>query len=47
MNQIRNSAKAIIVKNGKLLTMKGIDNKGDYYLLPGGGQGFGETLQQA
>lgn len=47
MSQIRNSVKAIIVKNGKLLTMKGIDNKGDYYLLPGGGQGFGETLQQA
>lgn len=47
MSQIRNSAKAIILRNGKLLTMKGIDNKGNYYLLPGGGQGFGETLQQA
>lgn len=41
---MRNSAKAIIFKDGKLLTMKGIDSDGYYYLLPGGGQRFGETL---
>ena len=44
---MRNSVKAFIVKDGKLLTIKGIDHLGDFYLLPGGGQRPGETMLQA
>jgi 8-oxo-dGTP pyrophosphatase MutT (NUDIX family) len=47
MNPIRNSAKAIIIKNGCLLTVKNYDLEGDWYLLPGGGQNPGETLEEA
>lgn len=47
MNAIRNSAKAIIIKNGCLLTVKNCDSEGDWYLLPGGGQNPGETLKEA
>ena len=45
--QIRNSVKAFIVKEKKLLTIKGVDHLGDYYLLPGGGQRPGETMHQS
>ena len=45
--RIRNSAKAIIVKDGKLLALKMHENGGTYYILPGGGQEHGETLHQA
>lgn len=44
MKPIRNSAKAIIIKNGKLLCTKNQDHLGIFYLLPGGGQEFGENL---
>jgi len=44
---IRSSVKAIIVKNNKILTIKKQDEKGDIYILPGGGQEFGETLIEA
>ncbi|QFG00008.1 NUDIX domain-containing protein [Psychrobacillus glaciei] len=44
---IRNSAKAVIVKDGKLLTIKLHENGGTYYILPGGGQKHGENLHQA
>ena len=44
---MRNSVKAFIVKEEKLLTIKGIDDRGDFYLLPGGGQRPGETMIQA
>jgi 8-oxo-dGTP pyrophosphatase MutT (NUDIX family) len=47
MNAIRNSAKAIIIKNGCLLTLKNCDLEGDWYSLPGGGQNPGETLKEA
>jgi 8-oxo-dGTP diphosphatase len=47
MKAIRNSVKAIIIKNGCLLTQKNIDSEGDWYLLPGGGQNLGETLKEA
>ena len=43
----RNSCKAIIVRDGKVLLILNSDNTGDFYLLPGGGQKFGETLLQA
>ena len=44
---IRNSAKAVIVKQGKLLALKMQENGGTYYILPGGGQNKGETLHEA
>ncbi|MEC1177482.1 NUDIX domain-containing protein [Metasolibacillus meyeri] len=44
---IRNSAKAIIVKDEKLLAIKIQENGGTYYILPGGGQEHGENLHQA
>jgi 8-oxo-dGTP diphosphatase len=43
----RNSAKAIIIENGKLLVIRLKDEKGDWYLLPGGGQEPTETLEEA
>lgn len=45
--EIRNSAKAVIVKEGKLLTIKIHENGGTYYILPGGGQKHGENLHRA
>ena len=47
MNAIRNSAKAIIIRNEYLLTVKNYDAAGEWYLLPGGGQNLGETLEEA
>jgi 8-oxo-dGTP diphosphatase len=46
-NPIRNSAKAIIIADGKLLCTKNQDDLGSFYLLPGGGQEPGETLVEA
>jgi len=47
MEPIRNSAKAIIIKEGHLLTIKHRDNEGPWFTLPGGGQDHGESLAQA
>ena len=44
---IRNSAKAIIVRNNQLLALKCIDRDTIFYQLPGGGQENGETLTDA
>ncbi|WP_054704232.1 NUDIX domain-containing protein [Bacillus sp. JCM 19041] len=44
---IRNSAKAIIIKEDKLLLTKNQDKEGYFYLFPGGGQEHGETLHYA
>jgi len=41
---IRNSIKAIIIQNNKLLVTKLRDEDGIYYLLPGGGQEAGEKM---
>jgi len=46
MKAIRNSAKAIIIRNECLLTVKNYDSEGDWYSLPGGGQNLGETLKE-
>jgi 8-oxo-dGTP pyrophosphatase MutT (NUDIX family) len=43
----RNSCKAIIVRDGCVLLTVNRDLNGDFYLLPGGGQRFGETLTEA
>jgi len=47
MGTIRNSAKAIIIEDGKMLFTKNKDHLGIFYLLPGGGQEHQENLQEA
>ncbi|AKG21731.1 NUDIX domain-containing protein [Calothrix sp. 336/3] len=44
---IRTAAKALIVREGYLLAIAKRDTHGLWYLLPGGGQHHGETLEQA
>ncbi len=46
MNYIRNSAKAIIIKDNRVLLTKNIDDAGFFYLFPGGGQEFREELHE-
>ena len=45
--QIRTSSKAVIIQNGKLLTIKLNDGNEEWYILPGGGQEGEETLPRA
>lgn len=45
--QIRTSAKAVIMKDGKLLAIKLNDGKEEWYSLPGGGQNSEELLPEA
>jgi 8-oxo-dGTP diphosphatase len=47
MGTVRLSVKAIIIREGRLLVLRCRDSKGVWYLLPGGGQEVGETLDQA
>ncbi|WP_246070554.1 NUDIX domain-containing protein [Paenibacillus kobensis] len=47
MKPIRNSAKAIIIEDGKVLLTKNQDDNGFFYLFPGGGQEQGEQLSDA
>lgn len=42
----RNSAKAIVINNGKLLVNRCESRFGEYYTLPGGGQKTGEMLTE-
>lgn len=44
--KIRISAKALIVREGRLLAARKEDRDGSYYILIGGGQKFGETLHE-
>lgn len=48
---IRNSVKALIVQDGKLLMLRCRNARDehfeDYFVLPGGGQHHGETFEQA
>ncbi|MGM0469492.1 MAG: NUDIX domain-containing protein [Promethearchaeati archaeon] len=44
---IRNSVKAIIIENNKILFTKNKDESGIFYLLPGGGQEPGENMKDA
>jgi 8-oxo-dGTP pyrophosphatase MutT (NUDIX family) len=41
---IRNSAKALIIKDGKMATVKLRDESGVFYIMPGGGQESEELL---
>jgi len=47
MKPIRNAAKAIIVQDGRLLTVKMRAAEGIWYALPGGGQHWAEPLHEA
>ena len=42
----RNSAKAIVIRDGKLLVNRCTSRYGEYYSLPGGGQRTGELLAE-
>ena len=42
----RNSAKAVILRSGKILLNRCESRFGEYYTLPGGGQKDGETLPE-
>ena len=43
---VRNSAKAIVVHEGKILVNRCMSKYGEYYALPGGGQHTGEMLSE-
>jgi len=43
---VRTAARAIIVDGGALLTIKMREPRGVFYILPGGGQRAGETLEE-
>lgn len=45
--KVRISAKALVMRGGRLLLMRARDRAGAYYLLPGGGVKNGETLRGA
>lgn len=47
MTHVRNSGKAIIIRERRLLVIKHKDQEGDWYSLPGGGQESGETITDA
>lgn len=45
--QIRNAAKALIIKDGKMLAIKINDGVDEWYIMPGGGQNAEELLPEA
>ncbi len=44
MHHIRSAARALIIQNNCVLFIEMKNNKGAFYILPGGGQLHGETL---
>ena len=44
---IRNSAKALIIKDGKMAAIKLHDDDGEWYIMPGGGQESEELLPES
>lgn len=46
MRTIRTAARALIIEDNKVLTIKMQDKTGIFYILPGGGQQHGETLEE-
>mgnify|MGYP001246774977 FL=1 len=47
MRHIRTAARALIILDKKVLTIKMCDKTGIFYILPGGGQRHGESLTDA
>lgn len=45
--EIRNSAKALVIRNGKMAAIKVRDAGEEWYIMPGGGQEAEETLSEA
>ena len=45
--EIRNSAKALIIKDGKMAAIKINDGKEEWYIMPGGGQESEEILPES
>ena len=45
--RIRTSAKALIMRDGRLLALRLRDEDGVFHIMPGGGQRAGETLPDA
>lgn len=43
---IRNAAKALIIKDNKMLAVKISDGKDEWYIMPGGGQDVDELLPE-
>ena len=41
---VRISAKALVIRNGRMLAVKLRDRDGVFYIMPGGGQNAGELL---
>ena len=46
-DRVRPSVKALIIRDDQLLVTVNSDRSGLFYLLPGGGQQFGESLTEA
>ena len=46
MERVRSAAKAVIVRDGRLLANHCRDATGEWYALPGGGQEAGESLEE-
>ena len=44
---VRTSAKALVIKDGRMLAIKLRDQDGVFYIMPGGGQNAGELLPAA
>lgn len=44
---IRTSAKALIIRDGRMLSVKIRDGDDEWYIMPGGGQEAGELLPEA
>ena len=47
MKWIRHACRAVILREGRLLSIKMCDRSGIFYVLPGGGQRHGETMRAA
>src|SRR5438132_12972893 len=47
MPHVRVAAKAIVIRDGRVLVTRNMDDDGPFFLLPGGGQEHGETLPEA
>lgn len=45
--RIRNSAKALVIKDGKIAAIRIRDAEDEWYIMPGGGQESDETLAEA
>lgn len=45
--QVRTSAKALVIKGGRMLAIRMRDADGEFFIMPGGGQRAGELLPDA